>query len=268
LVGWATTTASGALISLDEWDRLAAVIEAPRRVDAQTIDSLSTFLQQCKHQRDALGPSMVHGTVLAQHGIVRRLLPERPVRLRPRLLSLHSDMTATIGEHLIDLNAHDRAQHCLREARIAGHAAGDRVRAAYALSEVSHSAYLRSETCTAMDTAAARNLAAHTDDALLKAYADQQAAVAHALDGQHAACIAAYTRAREGLAAAVPGVESPAYWVHSGTIDSQLSGCLVKLGRLREALEGRPGRCRVIRPVLQRDARALPGSSCYGARTV
>ncbi len=237
LMRWATATAAGGLISLDEWDRLAAVFETPRRVDAQTIDSLSTFLRHCKHHGDALGPSMVHGTVLDQHGIVRRLLPECPAPLRPRLLSLHSDIAATIGDYLVDLNNHDRAQHYYRDARIAGHQAGDRVRAAYALSEASHAAYLRGETCIAVDTAAAaRNLTARTDDALLKALADQVAAAAHALDGQQAACLAAHARAREGLAAAVPGVESPAYWVAAGTIDSQLSDDLAQLGRPREAL--------------------------------
>ncbi|MGH3752454.1 MAG: hypothetical protein ACRDRP_07110 [Pseudonocardiaceae bacterium] len=238
LLRWATTTAAGALISLDEWDRLVAVIEVPRRVDAATIDSLSTFLRHCKHQEAALGPSVVHGTVLAQYDLVRRLLPQCPAGLRPLMLSLRSDMAATIGEHLVDLNDHDRAQHYFRDARIAGHEAGDRVHAAYALAETSHAAYLRGETCTALDTAAAaRNLAARTDDALLKALADQVAAGAHALDGRYAACLAAYARAREGLAAAVPGVESPAYWVAAGTIDSQLSGDLVRLGRRREALD-------------------------------
>ena len=237
LAGWATTTAAGALISLDEWDRLVGVIEVPRRVDAQTIDSLSTFLWHCKRQEDVLGPSMVYGTVLVQHGIVRRLLPECPVRWRPRLLSLRSDMAATIGGYLVDLNDHDRAQHYLSEARIAGHEAGNRVHAAYALSEASFSAYLRGAACTAMDTAAAaRNLAAHTDDALVKALADQRAAAAHALDGQHAACIAACARAREGLAVAVSGVESPAYWMHAGMIDNQFSAYLTKLGRPREAV--------------------------------
>ncbi len=238
LVGWATTTAAGALINLDEWDRLVRSIDAPHRVDAQTIDSLSAFLWHCKHQEDALGPAMVVDTVLAQHGIVRRLLSECPAPLRPRLLSLHSDMAAAIGGHLVDLDHHDRAQPYFRDARIAGHEAGNRVCAAYALSCASHAAYLRGETCTAVDTAAAaRNLAARTDDALVKVLADQRAAGAHALDGQHAACLAAYARAREGLAAAVPGVESPAYWVHSGSIESKLSDDLVKLGRPREAVE-------------------------------
>ncbi|MGH3885667.1 MAG: hypothetical protein ACRDSZ_03695, partial [Pseudonocardiaceae bacterium] len=153
-------------------------------------------------------------------------------------LSLHSDMAATIGGYLLDLDNHDRAQHYFRDARIAGHQAGNRVCAANALACTSLAAYLRGETCTAMDTAAAaRNLAAHTDDALVKALADLRAAGAHALDGQHAACVDALARAREGLAAAVPGVESPAYWVHSGQIESKLSECLVKLGRPREAVE-------------------------------
>jgi transcriptional regulator with XRE-family HTH domain len=238
LMRWVTTTAVGSLISLDEWDRLVAVIETPRRVDAQTIDSLSMFLQHCKHHGDALGPSMVYGTVLDQHGLVRRLLSECPAGLRLRLLSLHSEIAASIGDHLVDFNNHDRAQHYFRDARIAGHQAGDRVRAAYALSEASHAAYQGGETCTAVDTAAAaRNLAARTDDALLRVLADLRAAAAHALDGQHSACVAACDRAREGLAAAVPGVESPAYWVHPGVIEGKLSEHLVTLGRPREALQ-------------------------------
>ncbi|MGH3792599.1 MAG: hypothetical protein ACRDQ9_17755 [Pseudonocardiaceae bacterium] len=238
LLGWVMATAAGGLITPDEWERLVAVIETPHRVDAQTITTLATFLQHCKHQDDALGPSMVHGTVLAQYGLVRRLLPQCPAGLRPRLLSLRSDMAASIGDHLVDLSNHDRAQHYFRAARIAGHEAGNRVHAAYALTGASYSAYLRGEACTATDTAAAaRNLAARTDDALLKVHADLRAAGAHALEGQHAACLAAYARAREGLAAAVPGVESPAYFVHSGTIESKLSGDLAQLGRPREALE-------------------------------
>ncbi|MGH3818097.1 MAG: hypothetical protein ACRDRE_10125 [Pseudonocardiaceae bacterium] len=154
------------------------------------------------------------------------------------LMSLRSDMAASIGDHLVDLSNHDRAQHYFRAARIAGHEAGNRVHAAYALTGASYSAYLRGEACTATDTAAAaRNLAARTDDALLKVHADLRAAGAHALEGQHAACLAAYARAREGLAAAVPGVESPAYFVHSGTIESKLSQNLAQLGRPREALD-------------------------------
>lgn len=181
---------------------------------------------------------MVYGTVLDQHGIVRRLLSECPARLRPRLLSLHSDIAASLGDHLIDLDTHDRAQHYLRDARIAGHQAGDRVRAAYALSEASFSAYQCGDTCTALDTAAAaRNLAARTDDARLRVLADLRAAAAHALDGQHSACLAACDRAREGLAAAGPGVESPAYWVIPGTVESKLSEHLVTLGRPREAVQ-------------------------------
>ena len=91
-----------------------------------------------------------------------------------RLLSLRSDVAATIGDYLVDLDDYDRAQHYLSEARIAGHEAGDRVHAAYALSESGFFAYLRGETCTAQDTAAARNLAARTGDALVKVLADQR----------------------------------------------------------------------------------------------
>ncbi len=266
LVGWATTTAAGALISLDEWDRLVGVVEAPRRVDAQAIDSLSMFLRHCKRQEDALGPSMVHGTVLAQHGIVRRLPPECPARVRPRLLSLHSDMAATIGGYLVDLNNHDRAQHYLSEARIAGHEAGNRVHPAYALSEASFSAYLRGETCTAMDTAAAaRNLAAHTDDSLVKVLADQRAAAAHALDGQHATCVAACARAREGSG--------------SGSAGRRVARLLGALGHDRQPAQrlsdearqaaggggSRPGRCRTMALVLCEEigeaARILGGAA-------
>ncbi len=237
-LGWVMSTAAGGLISPDEGNRLTAVGERPRRVDVPTIESLSTFLQQCKRHGNVLGPSVVHDAVLAQHDLARELLPQCPAQLRPRLLSLHSDTATTLGETLLELNNHDRAQHYFRDARIAAHEAGDHVHAAAALAGASVSAYLCGEACTAMDpAAAARSLAARTDDAQVKAYADLRAAAAHALDGQHAACLAAHARAREGLAAVVPDIESPAYGIHSGTIDSQFSAYLVTLGRPREALQ-------------------------------
>jgi hypothetical protein len=79
----------------------------------------------------------------------------------------------------------DAARRYFEHARRAGHDARNPACAAYAAANASFAAFLRGETCTALDAAAARSLAARTDDARLKALAELQAAGAYALDGQH-----------------------------------------------------------------------------------
>jgi hypothetical protein len=112
--------------------------------------------------------------------------------------------------------------------------------AAYAAANASFATFLRSDTPTALDTAAAaRNLATRTDDPRLKALAEQMAAAAYALDSQYSPCMAALARAHDFLVDAhgcTPS-QSPAYWVHHGTLDSQRSTFLCLLGKPKDAVE-------------------------------
>ncbi len=65
------------------------------------------------------------------------------------------------------------------------------------------------------------------------------AAAAYALDGQYNPCMAALARAHDFLAhthGCAPS-ESPAYWVHHGTLNSQRSTFLCLLGKPKEAID-------------------------------
>ena len=136
---------------------------------------------------------------------------------------LEDKLGPAIGGYLFDMSRPEAARDYFQHARIAGHHAGNPACAAYAAANASLAAFLRGDTPTALDTAAAaRSLAARTDDVRLKALAEQMAAAAYALDGQYGPCMAACARAHDFLASANGcAANSLAYWVHEGKLDSQ-----------------------------------------------
>lgn len=85
------------LIDGDEQQRVAAVLSAPSRVDAQTIEHIEEVLRHCQRLDYALGPQAALNTVLAQRDLARVLVPECPDTLRPRLLSAQSEASRQAG---------------------------------------------------------------------------------------------------------------------------------------------------------------------------
>ncbi|MBW0010045.1 MAG: hypothetical protein JO063_08005 [Pseudonocardiales bacterium] len=148
-------------------------------------------------------------------------------------------MATTIGGYFLDMGHLDGARRYFERARRAGHDARNPACAAYAAGWTSFAAFQRGDTPTSLDAAAAaRSLAARTDDVRLKAFAELRAAGAYALDGQYGPCMAACARAQEFLASATAGApESLAYWVHEGTLDRDRSKFLSLLGKPRQAVE-------------------------------
>ncbi|MGH3711298.1 MAG: helix-turn-helix domain-containing protein, partial [Pseudonocardiaceae bacterium] len=213
---WALAAIGLSGLDADECTRVAQALEAPRRVDARVVTNLATTLAYCKRQEDTLGPCEVLDTVLAQHRIVRHLLGGCPDGLRTSLRLVDSTMATAIGGYLISMDQPDAARRYLERARRAGHDARNPASAAYAAAWASYAAFLRGDTCTALDiAAAARSLAARSDDAQLKAFVEQMAAGAYALDGQYGPYMAACERASEFLASENKGAAgSLAYWVH------------------------------------------------------
>ncbi len=227
-------------LDTDERTRVAQALGSPRRVDARVVNNLATTLAHCKRQEDTLGPCEVLDTVVSQQRIVRHLLKGGcPEGLRQSLSLVNSNMATTIGSYLIQMGQPDAAQRYLKHGRRSGHDARNPACAAHAAVWTSYAAFLRGDTCTVLDTAAgARSLAARTDDAQLKAFAEQMAAGAYALDGQHGPCMAACARAEEFLARGTANSpESLAYWVHEGTLDSQRSIFLCRLGKPQDAVK-------------------------------
>jgi transcriptional regulator with XRE-family HTH domain len=240
LVGYVLAALGLSDLNPDDYTRLTQALVAPCRVDAHVVNNLAVALAQCKRLEDKLGPCEVLDTVVAQHGLVRRLVEGGPPeKLRPSLSVVDSNMASTIGAYLVDMGDHGLAQRYFQHARKAGHDAHNALCAAYAAANTSLAAFLRGDTPTALDTAAAaRSLAARTNDARLKALAEQMAAAAYALDGQYGPCMAASARAHDFLASTNgTAPDSLAYWIHHGTIDSQRSLFLCLLDKPNEAVE-------------------------------
>ena len=240
MVGWMLAAVGLSGLDSDEYMRVAQAVQAPSRVDAKVINNLATTLAYCKRQEDQLGPYEVIDTVVAQHGLVHRLLEGGcPQQWRKALSLVDSNMASAIGGYLIDMGNPEVAKRYFGHARTAAHKAGNPACAAYAAANTSFVARLRGDTPTAMDTAAAaRSLAARTGDARLKALAEQMSAGAYALDGQYGPCMIACDRAHDFVASSNGSApESLAYWVHHATLDSQRSTFLTLLDKPREAVE-------------------------------
>jgi transcriptional regulator with XRE-family HTH domain len=242
LLGWvATTVAASPVSSLDgdEQERLTRAIAAPSRVDGPVIGHIETMLQHCQRQEDTLGPHAVLHTVLAQRELVRSLLNECSDELRPRLLSLYSRMSCSVGYYFFDLDDPTSAMHYCDQAREAAHEARNVELGSYALCNMSYFASWQGKAHAGIDFAVAAQslLVDKSDDALLQVFAAERAASAYAIDGQYKESMAEFDRAFAGLdlPASQRSPESPVYWYHEGTVASRQSDCLLRLGKPAEA---------------------------------
>jgi transcriptional regulator with XRE-family HTH domain len=241
LLGWVAATVAAFPVSsltADEQERLAKAIALPGRVDATVIDHIETMLQHCKRQQDFLGSQAVLHTVLAQRELVSSLLDDCSAGLRPRLLSVYSAMSISVGYYFFDLNDVTSAMYYCEQARAAAQEARNTELAVYALCNMSYFASWQSKAHAGLDfAAAAQSMAGKTDNTLWHVFAAERAAMAYAVDGQYKECMTEFDRALAGLASSAGRMppESPAYWYDEGVIDTQKSYCLLRLGRPIEA---------------------------------
>src|SRR5262249_7849693 len=132
-------------------------------------DHTEAIFRYCKRQEDALGSRAVLDTVVAQRNLVDKLLMGCPNDLRPRLLSLYSNMSSSVGFYLFDHNDFVGAISYHEEARAAAHEAGDIGLGVYALCEMSYISCCQNKRHAGIDfAAAAHSLANKTDDPLLR----------------------------------------------------------------------------------------------------
>jgi DNA-binding XRE family transcriptional regulator/tetratricopeptide (TPR) repeat protein len=240
LLGWAATVVAAAPVSgldPDEQERLVQAIALPSRVDSRVIDNIEALFQHCKRQEDALGSRIVLDTVLAQRDIIHGLLKDCPDELRPRLLSVYSDMSTSIGYYFFELNDLDRARYYCDQAREAAHDADNTELGIYALCEMSYFASWRGKAPAAIDLAAsAESLLRKTDDPLMRVGVAQRSATAYAIDSQYKTCMVQLEQAQANLLSAGNlSVESPLYFYNEGYLASHKSECLLRLGKPQEA---------------------------------
>jgi tetratricopeptide (TPR) repeat protein len=243
LLGWAAATvAASPMLSLDNDDqeRLRKAIAVPSRVDGRVIDNIEALFRHCKRQEDALGSRIVLDTVLAQRGIIHDLLKDCPDELRPRLLSVYSDMSTSIGYYFFDRNDLNSARYYCDQARVAAHDADNTELGIYALCEMSYFASWQGKAPTAIDLAvSAESLLHKTDDPLMRVGVAQRSATAYAIDSQHKTCMAKLEQAQAALlSAGHVSVESPLYFYNEGYLASHKSECLLRLGKPQEAAVG------------------------------
>ncbi len=241
LGGLAAAVAASQILSLDseEQERLAKVIAVPSRVDDRAIDTIESMLQDCKRQEDSLGPHAVLHTVIAQRELVDSLLDECPDGLRPRLLSVYSSMSSSLGTYFFELEDAGSAMYYGDQAREAAQEARNTELATYALCMMSHFSSRQGKAHAGIDfAAAAQSLADKTDDVLLQVCAAERFASAYAIDGQYKECMTEFDRALAGLAlpAGRRSPESPVYWFHEGLIASRQSESLLRFGKPAEAV--------------------------------
>jgi tetratricopeptide (TPR) repeat protein len=193
LLSWAASAAGlPATLNSDEQERMASVLGASSRLDAQTIGHIEAVLRHCERQDVALGPQAVLTTVLAQRDLARALVPDCPADLRPQLLSALGEASRQAGWLSFDLKQFDHAEYYYEDARALAHEAENSGLGGLVLCEMSHLATWQGKPRMGIDHAvAAGQWAYRTDDMRLRAYTANVAGRAYAADGQHDACLSA-----------------------------------------------------------------------------
>jgi tetratricopeptide (TPR) repeat protein len=240
MLGLAVSAASlplPVIIDGDEQQRVASVLSAPGRVDAQTIEHIEAVLWHCARQDNVLGPRAVLNTVLAQRDLARALAPECPPALRPRMLSALSEASRQAGWTSYNLKLFDHADYYYEDARAVAHQSGNIALGAFVLCQMSQLATWQGKPHTGIDQAVSAGQWAHrTDDLRLRAFASDIAARAYAADGQRDACLAALDTAHTTLTAA--GDRTPSYGLfYDEALHMSFRGeCHLKLGEADHAV--------------------------------
>lgn len=221
-------------LNTDEQQRVARTITSPTRVDDKVISHIESVYWSCRQQDDALGPQAVLNTVTAQEQLVRTLLPECPSGLRPRLLSIYSALSASVGWLYFDLNDLAAAVRYYEQARVIAHEAENAEHAALVLCQLSHTAAWSGHTRLSIDHAvAARTWAQRCDDVRLHALAADRIAISYAMQGQYRNCMEELDSIQEVIPAAATQRESGslAYFYDDGFFASTRSECLLLLNK-------------------------------------
>ncbi|MGI9003304.1 MAG: hypothetical protein ACR2GH_16880 [Pseudonocardia sp.] len=242
--------------SYDEQVRVVSAIQTPSRVDAAVIENIEQVLRHCIRQDDAIGPQAVLDTVLVQRNLVRTMLPECPSELRPRLLSLFSDLSRCAGWCACHLTDFDSAWYFYEQARLAAHEAENTELGTFVMCLMSQLATLQGRPRVGIDHAvAAQNWVRHIDDVPIQAYTFDVAARAYAYNGQHGACLAELEKAGQ-LVATLPQ-RDPATSLFSkygpGTFASTQSLCFLQLADTARTVQAANTSLKLLDTSLVRD---------------
>lgn len=179
-----TVAAAAPLLDIadaDERDRVAAVLDDPRRMDLATITHAERVLQDYRRQGDVLGPQIALQTALAQRQVIADLVVSAPEAFRPRALTVYAELSQMVGWQLYNLGDYRAAQYYYDDARTAAHDAENTELVTYVLCTMSQLATWQNKPRVGIDHAiAAQAWAAQTDSPAALGYAADVAARAFA----------------------------------------------------------------------------------------
>lgn len=224
----------------DAFDRLAAVLERPCRVDDAVVEQLAGVLAQQRQAEDVIGARPMLVPVLAELGLIERLARDARGPVRGRLVRLASEyrqFTGWLGE---DTGDHTAALLHYGRAMDAAQEAGDPNMITSILSMRSHLAWSERDPARAIGLAAAgRRDPARVSPGVLALVAQQEAR-GHALDGDREAVDRLLDLTEDLTAAAVERPEDEPPWVYFNGPERvlfQRGVAYLELGRHGEALE-------------------------------
>ncbi|MGJ6967446.1 hypothetical protein ACSDR0_36560 [Streptosporangium sp. G11] len=235
----------------DELDRLALIAAEPSRVDEATVDHIDAVLHHCMRQEDSLGPQSVLGTVLAQHHLVRSLIPAASTgEVRERLLSLLANICRFTAWVLFNLNDFNGANHYYEQAKLAAHQADDDAMNSFVLANWSQLATWRGDPRQGVEHAlGALAWGQRANSKLLVSYACDVGARAYSAvlrrsaksdrHNDHARCMTSLDQARRELGHAGEGDVGAKllYFYGDGQYLSTKTKCLLDMGDAQTAVE-------------------------------
>jgi hypothetical protein len=265
ILGWAATAATTAPLAVgldsERSEQIIRAVVSPSRVDETVIAHIEDVLWIAKSQDDKLGPRAALDTVLAQRNLVHLLLPECPAQLRAQLLTALSSASRLAGWLSFDLNQFDNAEYYYEQARTTAHAAHNDELAAYVLINMSYLATWMGKPRNGIDYAvAAQGWASKTRHRHLQAYAHDVTARAYAADGSYENCMRELEQTH-ALLAEQNGEPSRIRLSYDAADDrcgpaflaSIRGGCLLQLGRTRDAVQATEASLRLLDPAYARN---------------
>lgn len=224
----------------DAFDRLAAVIAEPRRVDATVVEHLAAVLARQRQVEDVVGAARVLPAVLAEVDLIEGLAPDARGPVRAVLIGLAGEyrqfagwMGEDTGDRAAALAHYDRAADAAVEI-------GDANMITSVLSLKSHLAWSEQDAARAVGLAAAGQRQVERVSPGVLALITQQEARGHALDGDADAVDRLMDRTEELAAAAAAAPEEEPPWVYFNGPERvlfQRGVAYVELGRHAAAAE-------------------------------
>ncbi len=199
-----------------EEERLARVVQAQGRVDAETVATIEKLTAQCRRLDDTYGPAKVLPVVEAQRDMVARLLSTETLlpSLRTRLVHTYAELAQLTGFLHYDRMDYPAAARSFDRGLEAAQESGDAVLTAYIHHWHSEMAAFSHQAGRALDHAfAAQGWARRGGSNLMRSRADTVEAWAHSLHGDTVQSLHKLESARTWAERPASSEPSYLYWV-------------------------------------------------------